>query len=257
MKKTILIFTLLLSGAMSSYGQVATDFNVLDCSGNPHHLFAELDAGKVVVINWVMPCEFCIASSLDAYVAVNSFSTSHPGRVLYYLADDFADNTCQTLTAWGNNFGFTNCPKFSDAAISMDDYGGFGMPKIVVVGGNHHQVYFNKENSTAGIYAAINKALIGENTLGLEQHNPSGLTITTYPNPAVSSVNVTYRLNKSSMVRINVTDMPGRIVRTSSGQMDAGKHGLEFETSTLSNGIYFIEVATEFGKESTRFTVSH
>lgn len=248
---------MLLSGVMSSYGQIATDFNVLDCSGNPHHLFAELDAGKVVVINWVMPCEFCIASSLDAYVAVNSYSGSHPGRVLYYLADDFADNPCPTITAWGNNFGLTDCPKFSDAAISMDDYGGFGMPKIVVLGGNHHQVYFNKENSTEGIYAAINQALIGENTLGQEKHRLSDINLASFPNPANSSVHVTFRLNKSSMVRINVTDMFGKVIRTSVGQMDAGNHEQEFDVSSLSHGIYFIELDTELGTDITRIVVSH
>ena len=67
----------------------ATDFHVADCDGNSHHLFSELDSGKVVVIVWVMPCGPCATYALNAYAAVQTYSSSHPNRVLFYLVDDY------------------------------------------------------------------------------------------------------------------------------------------------------------------------
>ena len=212
------------------------------------------------MIAWVMPCASCIADPLDAYVVVNSYASSHPGRVLFYLVDDVADNTCQTLTSWGNNYGMTNCPKFSDARISMYDYGSPGMPKIVVLGATDHQVYFNKNNykTSVGIAAAIDKALIGENIVGINENQNSSIELISFPNPANTSINLTYTLTQSSIVKFEVIDMVGKVVNsTDNVRKEFGKHKEEFNTSSLNNGIYFIKVSSDLGVETVRFTVSH
>ena len=54
----------------------ATDFTTDDCNGVTHNLFDSLDAGNVIVIAWAMPCFSCIAPSLSAYSAVQSFATT-------------------------------------------------------------------------------------------------------------------------------------------------------------------------------------
>jgi len=57
MKKQILTFTFLILNTFGLIAQTnATDFTANDCDGVSHHLFSELDNGKVVVIAWVMPC---------------------------------------------------------------------------------------------------------------------------------------------------------------------------------------------------------
>ena len=257
MKKILLTFSMIFAAIASNGQTYATDFNTLDCSGNPHHLFAELDQGKVIVIAWVMPCATCIADALDAYVAANSYSSSHPGRVLYYLVDDEANTSCQTLTSWGNNYGITNCPKFSDASISMYDYGGYGMPKIVVVGGAHHQIYFSKNESTQGIKEAIDKALIGENTVGMLANRNSRIKLNAFPNPVNTAVNLTYTLDQSSKVKIDVLDVTGKLLASVEEQKETGKHEKEFNTNSYNNGIYFVKVSTQQGVEMLRFAVSH
>ena len=59
---------------------------VFERGGHP----VEQDAGKVVVIAWPMPCGSCIAPCLSAYTEVQNYTSSYPGRVLYYLVDDYA-----------------------------------------------------------------------------------------------------------------------------------------------------------------------
>lgn len=161
MKRCILISLCILCAAITYSQTIATDFTADDCNGISHSLFTELDEGKVIVIAWVMPCFSCIGPALAAYTAVESFGSTHPGQVKFYLADDYANTSCASITSWAstNSMGESNAI-FSKSDISMSDYGAAGMPKIVVVGCSGHKVYFNMNYSTAGIENSISDALL-------------------------------------------------------------------------------------------------
>ena len=70
----LLILSFLSGGAQNN----ATDFTALDCDGVSHHLFSELDSGKVIVIAWVMPCGPCGSIALDAYTASLGYANTNP-----------------------------------------------------------------------------------------------------------------------------------------------------------------------------------
>jgi hypothetical protein len=137
----------------------AADFIAEDCNGVSHHLFEELDAGKIVVLAWIMPCNTCITDPLNAYNLAQSYASTNPDRVVFYLADDYADSPCAAITGFGNFYGMTDCDKFASAAVNMDAYGAVGMPKIAVFGGAEHLVYYNQNQTTDGLKAAIDKAI--------------------------------------------------------------------------------------------------
>src|ERR1035437_9794087 len=103
MKKTLLS-VLIGIAANLSFAQTATDFTVNDCAGSSHHLFAELDAGTVIVLTWVMPCSQCIPGAATAAATSKKYSTSYPDRVKFYLVDDPTGGyVCSTLTSWATN----------------------------------------------------------------------------------------------------------------------------------------------------------
>ena len=54
--KKIVFSAIWLVTASFTFAQTATDFTANDCAGTSHHLFAELDAGKIIVAAFVMPC---------------------------------------------------------------------------------------------------------------------------------------------------------------------------------------------------------
>ena len=137
----------------------ATDFTANDCDGVQHNLFTELDAKTIVILAWVMPCATCVTDPLATFNIVQTYATSHPGQIAFYLVDDYANTACSGFDAWANFYGLGATTKFSDASISMSDYGTDGMPKIVVLGGSNHQVYFNKNSSSEGVKEAIDQAL--------------------------------------------------------------------------------------------------
>jgi len=145
--KAKLIILIILLASLGARSQSATNFTVNDCAGASHTLFNELDAGKVVILCWVMPCASCIGPSKTTYNVAQSYNITYPDRVKMYVCDDYANTSCSSLTSWCTSNGLINTTKFSNAAIKMSDYGSAGMPKIVVVGNYTHKVYYNANNS--------------------------------------------------------------------------------------------------------------
>jgi len=243
-----------------SFGQTnATDFTADDCDGNTHNLFTELDSGKIIVIAWVMPCAPCGTYSLPAYVSALSYSSSHPGKVLFYMADDFGTTSCGDLSAFATTYQITDCTIFSDATIKMTDYGTNGMPKVVVLGGTDHKVYYNEKEgsiSTQGVDAAIDEALGLSN--GITENTNIKLKLSSFPNPANDVLNVSYELDRASELIFEVLNISGaNVIRTKSKEYKGpGIQTSEIDVSGLSGGAYFLKITTVFGSEMIMFTVS-
>ncbi len=186
MKKLLLITLFVIAGISLAVAQTtATNFTTDDCDGVSHDLYAELDAEKVVVMAWVMPCGACIGGSLTAYNIAQSYEVLNPGRVVYYLIDDYGNTDCTVLTNWGTTNGIgPDISVFSTSDISMGDYGTPGMPKVVVVGGTDHTIYFNENNAAAsdieGLEAAIEAALEGDTSTTGISDNSSNLNVSAY-----------------------------------------------------------------------------
>ncbi len=260
MKKLILLISMVATSAIA-YAQTATNFTCNDCSGVSHDLFTELDAGKIIVLDWVMPCGACAGPSLTAYNVVGSFQSSHPGSVFLYMADDFANTVCSSLNGWANSIGVPQNAyslRFSNPAIDMLDYGSIGMPKIVVVGGGvNHTVFYNSNNTVnaSALQAAINLALT---STGInEQNNPLSI-LNIYPNPADKSAEIKFVLNQPATVTIELFNLQGkRLQDIFSGPMIAGENKVEVNTAKLAAATYLVKLT---GDGKTRFInllVSH
>jgi hypothetical protein len=188
MKALNLLLVLIFFNSINFFSQTtATDFTAPDCNGLTHNLFSELDSGKVIVIAWVMPCLTCITDPLAAFAEVQNYSSSHPDKVRFYMVDDYANTSCSTLSSWAVNYGMDNCVKFSDPSISMSDYGVNGMPKIVVLAGLDHKVYFNENSSHQGIDVAISQAV---NSTEIAESTNSDFELKIYPNPSKNNLNI-------------------------------------------------------------------
>lgn len=239
------IFTKILSQT------TATDFTVNDCDGNTHHLFSELNSGKVVVIAWVMPCPPCATHAINAHSSVLNFETSHPNRVKYYLVDDFANTTCSALSSWASSNGLGSTTMFSDAAISMTDYGQIGMPKIVVLGGLNHQIYFNQNSSTQGIDAAITQALQATNI----NDGLSKIEIELFPNPSSDFLNISYNLISYSELTLEIFNMIGQRSMDIINIYNANKGIYNLDVSNLPIGTYFLKCNSNNISKVTKFTI--
>jgi thiol-disulfide isomerase/thioredoxin len=173
MKKFTLAFTLfsLLLISHTTVGQAtAMDVAQADCGDVSHHLYTELDAGKVVILDFVMlNCAPCIVGTNALENISSPYETSHPGRVKIYSFGFLNSYTCEQLTAWRDNNSFTH-PVFNNGEGQVAYYGGMGMPTIVVVGTNEHKVFFKSIGYTPSVDKAI-KAAIDSALL----YNPTGM----------------------------------------------------------------------------------
>jgi hypothetical protein len=244
MRMYIFLFFLLII-CLTSPAQNAVDFTCNDCNGASHCLFTELDTGIVVVLCWVMPCGGCIATSCITNQVVQSFDSVYPGRVRMYLADDFANNSCASLDSWAEGNNITGITTFSDAAIKMSDYGLPGMPKVVVVAGKDHRVYYNV---SSGVNETVLKDSIfsafRDYSAGIDAHMSTGPACSIYPNPASGSTILNLLLNNPDDISVSIFDPSGRLVLSQlfTG-LGTGENRVRLNTEGFPSGTYVVRVA--------------
>ena len=260
MNKISLIVILLLTSFVGRSQFFATDFTVEDCSGTTYNLFDELDEEKVIVMAWTMPCFSCIAPCVAAHEAVNSFSGTHPGRVEYYLVDDYADTDCATVEAWAAANGIVDVSAiFSNASIDMDDYGTPGMPKIVVLGCSSHKIFYNGNLSVNydDIHAGISEALEADGCFSALPEEPTTeITLDLYPNPATDIVTVSYFLPTPSAVNLEIYSCTGElVVKQELNSNQSGNLSSELDVNELSEGVYFFKLRTNQMVETKKFII--
>ena len=243
MKQIITSVALLMATATVLHAQTtATNWTATDCANNSHTLFNELDAGKVIVFVWVMPCGTCVSASKTAYNIVQSYATSNPGKVLLYLADDLGDYPCNSLANWvtTNNIGNTaNMTIFSNSGnvINENDFGGSGMPHVVVMGGTDHKIYFNGLNGAANNATAIQNAINAALTpTGVADLN-SGLSFTVAPNPTAEKLTINYA---KPISMVTVTAANGQVV--SEEVFPNGKVNHTVDLSKIASGVYTVRI---------------
>ncbi len=258
MKKIILAISgLLLSTGLAFSQTTATDFTINDCSGTSHHLFAELDAGKIIVVSFVMPCVGCILPSQDAQTVVESYAVSHPGKVVMYLADDDALTSCALLNSWRNANGLHIMPTFSDPAFVQDQYGTPAMPKIVVLGGTGHHIYHIADNSVnmADLGTAIDAAIAGlPPTTGVKDAG-SKAKFSVFPNPATNRATITYNSTTSGTINVQLIDSKGSIIRSIHPKTHTGDNNISIDLSDVARGVYFIKVGDETGATEKKLII--
>jgi hypothetical protein len=182
MKKVKLLLLALGLSLAAQAQTTGTDFSSNDCAGNNHQLFAELNDGKVVILCWVMPCIHCVDPALAASAVVKSYDSLFPGKVVFYMLDDYGNSNCSALQTWADENGITPNAMFSNSSISMSAYGSAGMPKTVVLAGNEHKVHLNNNGDLnySMLKNAVSNALVTANASTLDLYTQWDLS----PNPS-------------------------------------------------------------------------
>lgn len=245
MKKQLLILAILMFGSIALNAQQATNFNCNDCSGTPYDLFSELDAGKVIVLCWVMPCGSCINPSQLAYNVVKDYQSTHPGMVQMYIIDDFANTSCNDLNNWCDINGLDSTVRFSNALINMNYYGSYGMPKTVVVAGAWRKVYFNQNNSvnTTMLKNEIDLALTETSVHETSLVNTNDIKVS--PNPVSGQAVINVKMEEQDQCTINLFNVSGQRVKILfEGILPTGEFSRGYDFSLLPSGIYYLIVRT-------------
>lgn len=237
MKTLLLLALVTLVGATSLVAQTtARDWTKNDCDGNEHHLFAELDNGNVIILEFIMMnCSPCVTAAKGLKSTVAQFADSHPGKVKMYSIGFANSYTCEQMADWRTKAGLFHSV-FTEGETDVDYYGGMGMPTVVVVGGSSHKVYYKKlgyqPSENSNVTQAITQAL-EETTTGIsESDKPVDLNL--YPHPVQSDLTVSFQ--SGNVDELVVVDITGReIIRQN---VPAGYAQAVLPMSTVENGTY-------------------
>jgi hypothetical protein len=239
MKYFILSCVLLASLSLQAQ-TTAQDWTKNDCDGNPHHLFAELNAGQVIIVEYVMlDCAPCVTAANGLKAVYNNFNTSHPGKVKSYSIGFIDSYTCADLQSWKTTNNLSHTTMFPNGASDVAYYGGMGMPTIVVLGGPYHKVFYKKlgyapsDNNT--ITAAINSALVAT---GIDQTLKQVIT-SVYPNPGNGKI--TFELKENA--EVTIVDLSGKTI-AEFGTLTAGIQHIDLK---LTAGLYLLQVNAHNG----------
>lgn len=262
MTKSILFTLVLALGLTVSNAQTPMQFTGLDCDGATVDLFADLDAGKAVVLFFYMPtCGSCPPPAQKIQVMANNINANYPGKVKGYAFPYQNSTLCSYSSTWvsSNSLGSIYQPMDSGSAM-VAYYGGFGMPTVVLLGGSgaNRRVMFStlsfSSSDTTLMKDSIHSML---GTTGLLDKPETAESFSIYPNPATDLITIQLGLNEPTDLALEITDLMGKKVAFITKGRESGNVKKQFNVSGLPNGHYFVRLEIN-GKATTRkLTVNH
>lgn len=259
--KNLLIVLAIVFNCFIVRGQTtAMDFNIMDCNGNPHHLFADLDAGNAVIIEYFMiNCSPCIVAGDALEVMKADLLAQFPGKIKTYAFGFNNTYTCTQVNDWVTNNNYTAVPSDS-GATQVAYYGGMGMPTIVVLGGGTaHSVLGNPyvgftANDTSTMANNIRNFL---NPMGIEEASFSSHSVDIFPNPSNTHFNISFDLSKNSHVKIELIDVTGRIVAVLLNEnRSKGRVNKTIETASFEKGNYILKISDDHSVLNKKITLT-
>jgi thiol-disulfide isomerase/thioredoxin len=237
------------------------DFNRKDCMGNTHHLFGDLDSGKIVILEFFMQsCSPCIAAGKKLEDMKSKLLAQYPGRIKAYAIGYSNTYSCASNANWVSSNGLTSIPMDSGAA-QVAYYGGMGMPTIVILGGGkEHRVLGSpyvgfSTSDTTQMLADIRQSF---KTLSVEPVKADITSIRVYPNPVSSELTLDINLKEDGMLTIEILDVTGKIINTVCNiDVTSGESSYTFNTSELAPGLYYIQISANGSMQQVKFNVLH
>lgn len=106
-----------------------------------------------------------------------------------------------------------------------------------------------EEETTEDIFPVVAEAII---------FPPTELEVKVSPNPSSGQITLSYNLENTMAVRIDLFDITGKMVRTLSnqGKQYAGKYNVSYNISDLPNGIYTATLTTEENRITTKIILT-
>lgn len=256
-----IIVGVLLSSGDAKAQMTAMDFNRKDCNGNMQHLYEDLDAGHVVILEFFMQgCSPCITAGNKLEAMKTRLLARYPGKIKSYAIGYNNSYTCESNAKWVSSNGFTSIPMDSGAA-QIAHYGGMGMPTVVILGGGTSHTVIGAPyigfvtSDTTKIASDIRTSLA---TSGVTEDQVPIAAFTVYPNPSTDLVTMSFPIKETGSLVIDILDVTGKqVAHIMKEKVHAGSMTKSFSTAGLPNGRYSIRVRNNMKASQFTLTVIH
>jgi hypothetical protein len=245
-----------------SKAQTPMQFSGVDCNGASVDMFADLDAGKAVILFFYMPnCGSCPPPAKKIQAMTNNINAMHPDMVKGYAFPFQNSTTCTYSAGWvsSNNLGTLYQPMDS-GAVHVENYGGFGMPTVVLLGGsgaNKRVMFSTLSFSTSDTIAMRDSILVLLSSTGIADVPSAVNAFSIYPNPASDIVFINVDLKEASNLIIDVTDISGKQIAIISTEKQSGIVTKQFSTAELPSGNHFVRLQVNGKTVTQKLTVKH
>jgi hypothetical protein len=265
MKKIILLFafTALTIVVNKSFAQfTAMQLSGLDCNGNNHDLFADLNAGKAAILFFYMPnCGSCPPPAQKIQKMANNILANHPNTITAYAMPFENTTTCSGVSSWVSTNNLPLFMPYDSGVTQVANYGGFGMPTVVLLGGTNHRVMFSTlsfSTSDTTIMRDSILAMLGVTSNVINDAQSELTNFSVYPNPSNTTATISFSLNQNSNVTANLLDVTGKLLTEILNENNAiGTINKTFNTATLPNGIYLIKINANGKLTEQKLNVAH
>lgn len=260
-KSIFTIFTLMFVLTISKAQTTALQFTGPDCNGNAVDLFADLDAGKAVILHFYMPnCTTCPPVAQKIQKMAKNVLAQYPGMVKGYAFPFQNSTTCAYSTSWVTTNKLTELyAPMINGATHVAHYGGFGMPTVVVLGGKDHKVLFSTLSfSTSDTTIMRDKILeLLKGTTGTNELPAVVNSFNVFPNPANNNISVKLDLKEASNLQVDILDMTGKQVAVIMNKNQKGVFTEQFNIATLPNGNYLVRLQVNGKSVSEKLSIIH
>lgn len=258
-KYLLLLVALMFVFTISKAQETAMQLSGLDCNGVSHDLFADLDAGKAVLLHFFMPnCSACPPSAQKIQTMANRILANYPGMITAYALPFQNSTTCEYTSQWVTENGLTLYAPYDKGAVQVAYYGGFGMPTIVLLGGKDRKVLFSTQSFSTSDTTYMRDQILKLLAPTSVEEIPSVVTsFRMSPNPVGDNISINLELKESTKVMIDVTDITGKQVAVILDGITTGATTNQFNATSLPNGNYIVRLQINGKSISHKLSIVH
>ena len=140
---------------------------------------------------------------------------------------------------------------------SADEWGEFEVALSYLYFVENFRFFFEMENGGGNNVYVDDIKIFKLNAVGINEINKAALNYNVYPNPVNDQLNVEFNLLENTHVLGEIFDVTGRKVTTLfNSSYNLGTHRLDYNTSDLNSGVYFVKITLE-GESFTKRVIKN